>query len=497
MGNIRKQTIVSSLLVYLGFGVGLLNTYMFVRANFLFTPDEYALTRLFLEAGQLFFGFASLGAIPVMYKFFPYYQDNLPENKNDIFTRTLIITLIGFVLVSIGAYVFQPLVLQKYGKRSPLFVHYYYNVFPMTFGILMYSVLEGYSLAIKKTILPNFLRETGLRLITTIAIAAYYFKLINFSAFTTVFSSLFIIIALILLAYLKGSGQLHFSFSVSKVTKKFRKKMLEMQGLMFGGICITNIGASIDGLIIASLQGLTQTAIYTFAQYGANLVQVPQRSIQAISTGVLIREWKNKNYPEIKRIYERSCINMLLLGLFIFGNIWVNTTEAIKVLNIQGVFNDGLNAMLVLGMIRIIDAGTGVNNIVILTSPRWRFDFFSGIIMLGLRIPLAYIFVHRYGFIGSAYAELISLTVYNYIRFEFIRRAYNMQPFTMKTVYSLLLGFGSYLAVHYGLGGIAGWGGIILRAGLFSGSMIAGIFYLRLTPDATQMFDNLKQRFAR
>jgi len=495
MGNIRKQTIVSSILVYFGFGVGILNTYIFLRKNFLFTPEQYALTRIFLEVGQLFSGFAVLGSIPVMYKFYPYYKDNLPDDKNDIFTRTFLITLMGFVLVFIAACVFQPLVVQKFIERSKLFVDYYYYSLPVAFGILMYTLLEGYSYVLQKTILPNFLRETGLRILTTITIAAYYLKVISFNGFVVLFCCLYIAIAAILLAYLLRTHQLHFYFGVSRVTKKFKKKMLTMQGLMFGGLCVTNVGATIDGLIIASLKGLTQTAVYTFAQYAANLVQVPQRSIQAISTGVLIRAWKDKNLVEIKRIYERSCINMLLLGLFIFGNVWVNAVDGMKLFKVQDVFSNGLNAMLIIGMIRIIDAGTGINNIVILTSTKWRFDFFSGIFMLAIRIPMAYFFVKRFGFIGSAYAELISLTAYNFVRYEFIRREYNMQPFTMKTVYALLLGFGSYFGVHYGLGSIGGWAGILLRAFAFSGLMMGGIFYLKLTPDAMQLLDNLKKRF--
>lgn len=497
MGNIRKQTIVSSVLVFIGFGIGVVNTLIFGKKDFLFTADQYGLTRVFTDVGQLFYGFASLGAIPVMYKFYPYYKDNLPDNKNDLFTRTFIITLIGFLLVLIGGIVFQPLVVKKFIENSKLFVDYYYYVFPFALGILMFALLEGYSAVLQKTILSNFLRETGLRILTLLLIGAYYCKLLNFSGFVVIFSLLYLAIALVLLVYLLRSGQLHFSFSVSRVTQKFRKKMLGMQGLMFGGICITNVGATIDGLLIASLKGLTQTAAYTFAQYAASLVQVPQRSIIAISTGVLLREWKNKNYAEVERIYTRSCINMLLLGLFIFGNVWLNAHDGISVLRLQDSFNTSLNAMLVLGMIRIIDAGTGVNGIVILTSNKWRFDFYSGIIMLGLRIPMAYFFVKRFGFIGSAYAELISLTIYNFLRFEFIRRAYNMQPFTKKTVYALMLGFGSYFLVYYAAGNITGWAGILLRVFLFSGTMVTGIFMLKLTPDAMQLYDNFKKRFAR
>ncbi len=497
MGNIRKQTIVSSLLVYIGFGIGAANTLIFVKKNFLFTPDQYALTRLFFDVGQLFIGFASLGAIPVMYKFYPYYKDNLEDKKNDLFTRTLLMVLTGFVLVAVAGYFFQPLVVRKFSERSKLFVDYYHWVFPFAFGILMFSLFEGYAWVLQKTIFSNFLRETGLRILTSLLIALYYLKVVTFQHFIFWFSGLYLAIAIILFIYLYSIGEIHITFSVSRVTKKFRKKMLQMQSLIFSGVCITNVGQTIDGILIASLKGLTQTAIYTFAQYAANLVQVPQRSIQAISTGVLVREWKEKNYTEISRIYERSCINMLLLGLFIFGNVWLNAINGLKVLHIQDDYTAGIQAILIIGITRIIDAGTGINNVVILTSNKWKFDFFSGIIMLAIRIPLAYYFVKSYGLIGSAYAELISLSIYNFIRFEFLRRKYKMQPFSMKTVYSLLLGGASYFIVYLTLGNMGGWTGLVIRGVVFSGLMIAGVFSMKLTPDAMQLYDNFKKRLSR
>ncbi len=483
-------------MVYIGFGIGVINTLIFVRKDFLFTPDQYALVGLFTNVAVLFYSLASLGSLTVLYKFYPYYKDNLPDDKNDLFTRTLIINVFGIVIVCFAAIVFRPLVVRKYSEHSKLFVDYYHWIFPFAIGLTIFSLLESYTWVLQKTVISSFLKETALRILTLILIALYYFNFITYQHFVFLFSGVYFVLCIILFVYLKKNGGLHITFSVSRVTKKFRKKMMAMQALVFGGITIINIGQTIDGLIIASLKGLTQTAVYTLATYAANIVQVPQRSIVAISTGVLVREWKEKNYAEISRIYERSCINMLLLALFIFGNIWLNVMDGLKVLKVQNVFSDSMSVMLVIGMIRIMDAGTGVNNIIISTSNKWKFEFYTGIGLLAMRIPLAYIFVKHFGIIGSAYAELITLTIFNYIRFEFLRRTYNMQPFTMKTVYALLLGFGSYFAVNSALGSITGWTGIILRGFLFSGLMVAGTFILKLTPDAMQLYDNFKKRFA-
>jgi Na+-driven multidrug efflux pump len=86
---------------------------------------------------------------------------------------------------------------------------------------------------------------------------------------------------------------------------------------------------------------------------------------------------------------------------------------------------------------------------VINTSTFWRFDFFSRIVLLVLRLPLTYLLIKNYGIIGSAFAELISYTVYTLIGYEFLRRKFNLQPFSLKTLYSLLLGRGRFFIMLF------------------------------------------------
>ncbi|MBD0332923.1 MAG: lipopolysaccharide biosynthesis protein, partial [Chitinophagaceae bacterium] len=82
MSIIRRQTIISSLLIYIGFAFGALNTYLFTKQG-LFTPEQYGLTRAFIVLGQFFYGFAGFGLASVIYKFYPYYKDNISLRKND------------------------------------------------------------------------------------------------------------------------------------------------------------------------------------------------------------------------------------------------------------------------------------------------------------------------------------------------------------------------------------------------------------------------------
>lgn len=494
MGSIRKQTIISSILVYAGFLIGLVNTYFYIK-NGSFTQEQYGLTKIFMDFGQNMCAFASLGVIPVIYKFYPYYKDNIDDKHNDLLSWALLTALIGFVIVLTAGYFFEPLFIRKYTRTSPLIVSYYYWMFPFAMGMLYFSLLESFCWAIQKTIISNFLRETLLRLFTTVFILLYYFKFISFQTFVHCFSFLYLLILLVLCGYLFFSDQLHLSFHVSRVTKKFWKKMLSMQMLVFSGTIITSIAATIDSFVIAGFQSLAAVGVFTLAQYVANIIQVPQRSIQSVSVGVLSRAWKDKNMKEIFRIYQRSCINLLIFSLFIFGNVWLNIRQGLIVFDVQKNYEAGISTLLVLSIARIIDAGTGLNSFVINTSVRWRFDFISGVILLTFRLPLTWYLIKHYGIIGSAFADVFSMSIYNFIRFEFLRRAYGMQPFTIKNVYAILLAVIAYLAALT-LTGVDGIGGIILRSVIFSYIMIAGVFYLKLTPDAHQMLDHFKRKFA-
>lgn len=494
MGNIRKQTIISSILVYIGFFIGAFNTYLYIKEGH-FTAEQFALTRIFFDVGQNFYVFASLGFIPIIFKFYPYYKGHVDDKNNDLLSWALITSCIGFLLVLIVGYLLEPLVIRKFSARSILLVEYYYYIFPFALGMLLFSIFEGYCWALQKTIIPNFLKETGLRLITTVFIVLYYFHYISYHTFIVLFCTLFGLMAIILAGYLFYLKKLHFTLKASKVTKKMWRKILGMQSLIFGGMIIQALGQTMDSIFIASLKGLGFAGVYTLALYAANFIQIPQRSMQSIATGIISQAWKDKNYAEINRIYQRSSINMLLMSLFIFGCILLNVENLFSVLHVQDNYSAAINLMIVLGLVRVIDAGTGVNGTIIATSTFWKFDFFSGVILLAIRLPLAYLMIKQYGIIGAAYAELISISLYNFIRFEFLRRKFNMQPFTAKTMISILTALVAFKLTQMLIVSTNSWANIISSTLLFSLTYITAIFYLHLTPDASQLWYKIKTFF--
>ncbi|MBS1497275.1 MAG: lipopolysaccharide biosynthesis protein, partial [Bacteroidetes bacterium] len=340
MSTIRKKSINATIWIYIGFVIGAVNTYFFTHKAW-FTTDQYGLTRILLEISNLIFAFSTLGVTSFLYKFFPYYQDNLEAKKNDLLSLAFIISLIGFTITCIGIFFLQPVIIRKFSTNSLLLIQYFYIALPLAFFLLMYNVLEAYSYGFDKGVLTNLLRETVLRLYTFAITILKVLGIIDFETFIYLFAFQYAIIVFVLGFHLYRKNQLLLSFNISRVTKKYRKKIITILSFTFIVIIVSVLRSSIDGLVLAAKQNLGKVGIFGFAAYMVSVLQAPARSIIAVTIPILSRSWKHKDHKEIERIYKRSSINLLSFSMFFFFCIWLNFTDAINFFGINPDYLEG------------------------------------------------------------------------------------------------------------------------------------------------------------
>src|SRR5205085_260174 len=108
-----------------------------------FTETQYGLTGIFIAIATIMMAFSQLAMPSYIYKFFPYYHDHLPPKKNDMLTWALVVSTIGFVIVIIAGIIFKSVVVRKFGEHSPELIGYYNWIFPMGYGIMLYTILEA------------------------------------------------------------------------------------------------------------------------------------------------------------------------------------------------------------------------------------------------------------------------------------------------------------------------------------------------------------------
>jgi Membrane protein involved in the export of O-antigen and teichoic acid len=495
MSQIRRQSIISTIFVYLGFAIGFINTYLFTKTGSPFTPSQYGLTGIFIAVGNLMFAFANMGMTAVMYKFYPYYNDNLSKKKNDLLTWALLISTMGFILVLISGFIFKDLVIRKFSANSPEFVQYYFWIFPFGFSILLFSLFEVYAWNLKKSILTTFLREVLFRLLTTILIFMLSFKMIHsFDGFIKLYALTYGITALALLIYLLSKGELNITFTISRVTKKFYKKISSFASLIYFGGLVYMIAQFIETLVIMSVIGTAAAGIFALASVITGLVQAPQRGAIAAALPVLSKAWKDKDHAKINLIYQRSGINLLIASLGVFLIIWLSYQDAVNVFHLKPAYLDSKWVFFFIGLAKIVDLGTGVNSQIIGTSIHWRFEFISGMILLTLAIPLNYLLVKEYGILGAAYAHLISFSVYNAIRIIFLKRKFNMQPFSTKTAYAIVLAFVAYTICYYSFSSMHNFIGIVIKSLVFLALYGGSVIYFNLSPDVLPVWQSIQRK---
>lgn len=438
MGVIRKQGLWSTLFIYSGFAFGFLNA-LILFPKFL-SQEDYGLTMVLLDAGKFVSSLALMGSLSILVKFSPYYKANLKKEENDILTLTTLISVLGFLAVSLVILLKSDFIIRKFGTNAPEFTEYFYLIIPISLFFILYNLLETYASIFQYTRVGALLREIGVRIFVSLLLVLVGIEWISVQTFLIAYSLQYGIIAILLILFLVRIKQFFFPLKFSTVTKKYKKKIFIYASYMQGGILISVAAITVDSIFIASMGGLPKVATFTIGRYLAELVQAPYRAFAAISAPIISDAWRRKDYKLLDSIYKKTSLNQLLAGILVFGVLWINLDWILHWLGKE--FEEAKPVFLVLGLTRVIDLGAGLNAEILGSSNKWRFNFLSQAVMMFLFIPINFILLKNYGIVGSAFASLIAFFSYNLVRFIYILKVFKLQPFTRETLYPILMGFG-------------------------------------------------------
>lgn len=496
MSVIRKQSILSTLVIYAGFAVGLLNTYLFTKQG-LFTEAEFGLYNAFIAIATLLAAAANVGVPFFIYKFYPYYRDHVRFDKNDQLSLSILLGTIGCIAAIVMGFYAEPLVIKKYATNAPQLVDYYHWTFLLGAGLLFFTILEAWNWQQQRAATSHFLKEAGWRLFVLILIGGFAWGWIgSYNVFIKLFAFSYPFIAVALLLVLLYRKQAPFGKPLSKVSQRLKRAATRYTSFTYAGSLIFTVAQVFDTILIASVltNAMTKVALYSLAQNMASLVQVPQRGVVAASMAPLSTAWKQKDIPTIAQIYQRSSINQLVVGAGLLVLLVLNYTDAVLTFHLKSTYLQAFDLVVLLGITRLIDMGTGVNSQIIVTSPKWRFELISYVILLVIMLPLSYWFTKKYGITGTALVQVIAMSCYNLSRILFLWKLYDLQPFSAKTLYTVLLAAGSWAICFYLFKDIEGWFAMALRSLFFITIYLTGAYRLQLTPDLAVVWEATRKR---
>lgn len=438
MGIIQQQTIKGTFYSYLGVAIGFITIYYFQPHSL--SPEQVGLINILTPFSLLFAQFAILGFNGTA-RYFPYFR-NEEKKHHGYLALACLVSLAGFILFTVLAYIFKDEIISEKSQKSGLFNQYFWYLLPLTFFTLFFNVFDLFARMLYDTISGRVLREFTKRLFILLVIVLVFFKWINFSTFMVLWLIANIIPTFLMMKRLIVKGNFSLATDFAFINRDMGTKLLSICFFAILTGSAPTIIESLDKYMINEKFGLANTGIYSVAAYFGIVITLPARSLYSIAYTIVSESWKSNDLENIKNIYRKSCINQLIAALLIFLLLWVNVDNIFKVLPPN--YAAGKYVIFFIGLGYVIDSATGINGVILTSSKHFKYDSFFNLGLIGITIGLNLLFIPLYGITGAAIAAASTLLIFNLFRYLFILFVYKMQPFTIKSLYAILLAVAGY-----------------------------------------------------
>lgn len=440
MGIIINQSIKNAVISYLGIILGFIATIK-LFPNIL-ASDQFGLTRVLISISMLSTQFLNFGLPKTIIKFFPQLKE-FSNKPNGMYWAFIIPPILGFIIYGILFFALKFKLLDWYESDSNLLAEYYLFILPLVFFTSAFGLLNSFLKANFNTVYASFLQDVFLRIITIINLLLFSIDLINFDEFIYLFIANYVLQYFLLLTYAIFKKVVKFELDLAVFNKKNITEFFNYSFYaFFSGLTILILG-NIDLLMIGTFEGLSKTGVYAIAIYVGAVILVPKKSIVKISFPVISNSFKNNDIDNIRDVYKKTSLNQYLIGMLIYVGVLANMNNLFAMLPQE--YAAGAIVIIIIGFGNLFDMMTGANGQIIISSPNYRFDFYSSLMIITVAIVLNFILIPLYGIVGAASATAVSIIIGNITRVSYVWIKFKLQPFSPKLVGITLLGLTLYL----------------------------------------------------
>ena len=429
MGIVVRQSIKGTIMNYIGVTVGFITTF-FVMTKYL-TQEEIGLTRVMADAALLLSGLAALGTNTSAMRYYPYFKDKKTRDHG-FFGWTLIVPAVGFVIFTILFFVFKDFIINKFSDESPLFVDYMYLVIPMAFFMMYMTVFETNANLLMRIVVPKFVREVGVRLFTLGDYILYITGVISLDGMVIGLCLAYFVATLLNIIYLLCLSKISFRIEPGHVKPWLRRDFMFYTLFLTVAAVVGNIIPSLNTFFISAQMGLAITGIYSIASYMANLVEMPYRSVAAISRPIISQAMKDNDTQRATEMCKSVSLHQLIAGSFVFFIIWVNIDLFFELLPNGDKYVDGKWVFFLLGLAKLVNSSLNIG-VTVLSYSKWYYLqlIFTAILTVSA-IILNNELIPVLGMTGAAWSSIISFSIYYLLLLSLIIWKTRISPFSWK-----------------------------------------------------------------
>jgi O-antigen/teichoic acid export membrane protein len=436
MGIVIRQSIKGSIVSYMGALVGMVST-IFIYPYFL-SPELIGLNRILVDSAFLFAFVAQVGIPNAIIRFTP--QLKKMGLSREAYKYALLIPIISFIFFGTLFFFGKEGIQGLFDENSPLFSRYLVLIIPFGLVCIYLNIIENIAASFYRITIPKLIREIILRfLLIGSAMVYFYLQLaIDLYVMLVVFS--YALAVLILFFYFKRLQNLMTPPEKKKgIPKELVRKIFPYMGFMlFTGIG-TTIVTKVDAFMISSMIGLAGTGIYTISYFMTSIIEIPSRATMQISAPFVSECLDDNDIPRLKDLYVRYASNQALIGGVLLVLLWANVNSIFRIMPNGDLYSAGKLVVLFIGLGKLIDLSTGLNNQILVYSKYHRYQLLFVLFLGVITVVGNLLLIPLLGITGAAVASCSSYFLINTVVILFIRQKLGIQPFTRVSIKIFLL----------------------------------------------------------
>jgi len=405
VGIVIRQSIKGTLVNYLGVMLGIYVQF-YIVAKYL-DPEVIGLSKVLYEAAMLLSTFALLGSGSSGIRFFPFFK-NSSNGNNGFLYYFLLFPVVGIVLMSAVYLLFQSPIRDFFVAKSPLFNDYFYYVLPLMAVLTFWTWSDTYANIHMRIAIPKAIREMGMRLMMLGIYVAYGLHFINITGLIVGFIVCYGICMISTMGYGLHIGDSGWKHDWKFITPDLRRYIAKYSGFLILSAASANIMSQLDLFMLSGVRNLYATGIYTIVVYMADCINMPSRSITAISSPLAAQAMRDGDFAEAQKLYRQVSVHQTLTAFLLLFFIWINVDNIYGLIPNGDKFAEGKWALLLLGFSRVLFCILNFGNVLISYSKYYYWTLLFAIFLTALAITTNYYLIPIYGLSGAALATLIT-----------------------------------------------------------------------------------------
>lgn len=473
MGIVASQSLKNTITTYLGFAIGALNTlYLYV---FFISDVHYGLISFMLSTATIMMPLMSFGVHNTIVKFYSTFKTK--NSLNSFLTLMLFLPLSVIIPIGIIGVVAYDNIADILSQKNTIIGGYIGYIYLAAIAMAYFEVFFAWSKTQLQTVFGNFMKEVFHRIGIMLLLFSVYLEWLSVDVFITSVVGVYGLRMLIMMFY---------AFSIRLPVFKFNRidrlnPILKYSFLIIIAGSIATVILDIDSFMLGMYIPIEEVAYYGVAIYIATVIVVPSRAMQQILQPLTAQYLNEKNKVALEDLYVRSSQTLFIIGGLIFLLIILNINSLYETIPPQ--FSGGLIVVFLISMAKLYDCLMGCNNVVLFNSDYYRVVLIFGVILTILTIGLNMVFIPTYGINGSALATFIAIAVYNTIKIYFVKRKFDMMPFTINTgkvALLILVMIGVFYFWEFPFHPLVN---IVLKSGLITLIYVIFIYRLKVSDD--------------